>query len=178
MKVVLFFSQDRDWTPDTVPYIMYGKYSSGGILFVSDTEIEGFYTTIGGEYRRHVFTRQSGLNAQIKRDFLLLSVNEEEKRKLYATCEACVEARKPFNLIDIFLMYVPFREPDDPSVFSAKTLNNTQAIISILRECLDPSNPLCRGLDGLHSRLTFMDVLYEHIQAYAMPYPLDLLKHP
>ncbi len=75
-------------------------------------------------------------------DLLLLSVDEEEQRKLKSTCEACVAARKPFNLKDVMLMYVPFVSPEEISVFEAETLNNTQAVVLILRECLNPTNPL------------------------------------
>ena len=99
----------------------------------------------------------------------MLSVDEEEARKFRATCEACAVTHKQFNLQDILLMLMPFRDPAEISIVDAKTLNNTQAIILILRECLNLDNPLRLGLEGLHSRMTFMNNLYDNLAPYALP---------
>ena len=147
---------------------MYGKYEECGILFVGEMEIEGFYTLQGGEYQKRIFTKEKGWGSHAAVDFLLLSVDEEEQRKLKATCEACVAAHKPFNLYDVLMMFVPFVNPKEISVFEAETLNNTQAVVLILRECLSSNNPLRLALEGLHSRQTFAITLYERLSPHSL----------
>ena len=173
MKVVLFFLQRVIKTSDDyVQQWMYGRYTEGGLLFVGDSKIEGFFTLLGHEYTMRVFSesyvsklRECGIVIE----FLLLSIDEEETRKMRATCEACVQTHKPFNLNDVMLMHVPFREPEEISIFDAQTLNNTQAMILILRECLNQDNPLRVGLEGLNSRKAFMASLYDRLAPYTLP---------
>lgn len=168
MKVVLAFWNEHSRTLESVQYAMYGKYSSCSFLFVSETEIEGFYSVPGGEYKRYILTH--GYNeAEFNADFLLISLDEEEKRKLRATCEACALVKKPFNFLDVVLMYMPFANPKELSIEEAPTLNNAQAMVLFLRECLNQDNPLRRALEGLHSRQTFMDILYERLAPHALP---------
>ena len=169
MKTVIFFGCELGKNEGSLHYLMYGKYTTGGILFVGDTKIEAFFTSQNDEYRSHVFTREKNGNQEKAEDFLLLSIDEEETRKMRATCEACVKAHKPFNLSDMLLIHIPFREPEEISVFAAQTLNSTQAVILILRECLNRDNPLLKGLEGLKSRQTFMDVLYDRLKPYTLP---------
>jgi hypothetical protein len=167
MKTVIFFSNNRDITEDTIPYIMYGKYSHCGFIFIHDAGIEAFYTSPANVYRQ--FKDRSWNDDAFTFDFLLLSVDDEETRKLRSTCEACAKAKKPYNLLDVLLFHAPFRDPREISVFDAPTLNNTQAIITILRECLNRDNPLLQCLDGLHSRLTYMEVLYDRLTPHTLP---------
>jgi hypothetical protein len=170
MKVVLFFSNEHNRGPETVRHVMYGMYSEAGFLFVHDTYLECFWTSAGKTYRRKVWSVETiSMWEESDTDFLLLSVNEEEKQKLWATCDACVQARKPFNLIDLLLMYVPFREVEDLPVVSAPTLNNAQAIIVILRECLDANNSLRQAMADLNSRETFIENLYNRLRPYSLP---------
>ncbi len=59
------------------------------------------------EYSRHVLTHGKGWNnADVADDFLLLSLDDDEKRRLKVTCEACATIKKPLNLRDVLLMYV------------------------------------------------------------------------
>ena len=170
MKVVLFFLREHVRTSDTFEYMMYGKYEEGGLIFVSDTAIEGFYTVPDAEYSRHVLTHGRGWNsAKVADDFLLLSLDEEEKRRLKATCEACATVKKPFNMRDVLLMYVPFVDLKELSIAEAPTLNNTQAIILLFRECLNADNPLRKSVGVLHSRQTLLEAVYDRVAPHALP---------
>lgn len=168
MKVVLAFWGDRDRTPDTMQYLMYGKYSSCCFLFVEEDDIYGFYSVPGGEYKRYTF-KCGFYDSEFICDFLLISVDEEEKLKLRATCEACVLVKKPFNMQDVVLMCVPLLSLKELSIDEAPTLNNSQAMVLFLRGCLDKENPLRKALEGLNSRQTYMDDLYERLAPHALP---------
>ena len=100
---------------------------------------------------------------------------------MYETCEACVTVRKPYNLLDDILIHLPFTATE-LSVVDTPRLNNSQAIILILRECLNADNPLRRGLEGLNSRQTFMSVIHDILSLYALPVVwerlIDLNKEP
>lgn len=172
MKVVIFF------VGNTVNNPVWGRYIGGGLIFTGDSNcenrnsIDAFFSRSGEVFSRREFTdstikkySEEGLEVE----FLQLYVDEEEARKIRATCEACAITRKPFNMRDVFLMLLPFRDPEEISLFEAETLNNTQAIILILRECLNKENPLRMGLEGLNSRNTFLDNLYDRFAPYALP---------
>ncbi len=170
MKVVLFFLNPTDRTPETLVCCMYGRYNIGGFVFVHDTRIEAFMTREGESYSRVEWGAQrpyAGTPGEF--EFLLLSVDDGEKQRLLATCEACVKVRKPYNLRDVLLIHVPFREVEDLPIDRAPTLNNTQALILILRECLNPDNRLREGIEGLHSRQTFLEELYNRLLPLAVP---------
>jgi hypothetical protein len=166
MKVVLFFMCEEGRRPETIRYMMYGRFSEVGFMFVEKgKEMAVFGTTVHNRYRRFSLNMKAGAHFE----FLLLPVNDEESTKLYATCDACSKAVKPFNLADLLQILVPFREPDEIPLFDTITLNNTQAVILILRECLEPGNVLRCGIDGLHSRLTFTETLFDRLRPYTLP---------
>jgi hypothetical protein len=174
MKVVLLFQRRSiESTDDQLVSTFYGEYNIGGFAFVCDTEITAFWTMRGQLYTSYTCSgNQKSLPAPWRDkevDILLLSVDEQEQDKLLKTCTACVQSKKAFNLRDLLLLFVPFREVQDTSVFEAPTLNNPQAIILVLRECLNAENPLRSGLDGLHSRQTVLDTLYSSLRPYTLP---------
>jgi hypothetical protein len=168
MKVGLFFLHNFDYPADSIQHAMYGRYEECGLLFVGEREIEVFMTEQGGEYHKVGFTKKKWWNP-LNLDFLMLSVDEEEQLKLKNTCEACVAAHRPYNLKDVLLMQLPFFNPPESTIFEVEKINNTQAVILILRECLNPSNTLRLGLEGLHSRQTFASTLYERLSPHALP---------
>ena len=178
MKVGLFFLHDLNYSKDSIQHVIYGRYEECGLLFVGEREIEMFMTKQGGEYHKAVFTEQNLLQKWLNRfnlDFLMLSVDEDEQLKLKKTCEACVASHRPYNLKDVLLMQLPFYSPPESTIFEVEKINNTQAVILILRECLNPSNTLRLGLEGLHSRQTFASTLYERLSPHALPAQLSEL---
>jgi hypothetical protein len=172
MKVLLYFQRPKGREPESPRFIMYGKYASTGFLFVKEDEIVSFGNTHEMPFSNKVFRNRPN-NLSIKEsnetyDFLLLSLEEDEKTRILSTCEALVTVRKPYNLLDLLLIHVPFRDIPELSVTDAPSLNNAQAVIAILRECLNQENALCNGLHGLHSRQTFIETIYERVRPYTL----------
>lgn len=111
-------------------------------------------------------------------DSLLLSVTSDEALKLHSSCVACAACRKPFNLQDLLLIHTHHILLVDPPaelpLYTAPTLNTAQAVILILKECLDPAtNPLMdpskSRLPTLHSRRTYVETIYDAIHPFAAP---------
>lgn len=170
MKVALFFVQPAGRTRETVMYSLYGRFNFCGFMFIGESDVRSFYTLKGGVFKERVLSQKSDRawdDGEI--EILMLSVDTEETQKLLATCQACVQVAKPFNLRDLVLMYVPFREVEELPVDQAPTLNNTQAVIVTLRACLKPDHILCVALEGLHSRQTLMESLYDRLLPVTVP---------
>ena len=150
---------------------MHGRYYGGSFLFIDGEETPVMYFA---EPRR-VFRRKEIKKCTLDEiDYLELDVSPEEGRRLKSMCQACVDARKPFNLKDLVLMYAPFFV-DELSVSDAPTLNNTQMIILFLRECLDKDNVLVRAIEDMHSRRTMLDAVYERLHPYSKVVKLSML---
>lgn len=148
-------------------HTMYGRFNLGGFLFIDHAEIFMFATMQGSTFGK--FQWKGGPLLDGACEYLMISVDEEERHRILTTCDACVEVKKPFNLKDMLLMHVPFREVEDVPIDQVSTLNNAQAIILILRECLNPCNRLREGLEGLHSRQTLLEELFNRLQPFAVP---------
>ena len=170
MKVVICFPRPSDSALDTLRGVWYGKYISGYFVFVDESDIKMFISHVGLGIVGYMKTqRPTSKQTDQLNDFLLLAVDEEETRRLLASCEACVKSKKGFNLYDILAVHVPFREPEEISIYNASSIHDTQAVILILRECLNQENKLRHGLEGLHSRLTVAETLYERLRPYTLP---------
>lgn len=102
-------------------------------------------------------------------DFLDLDVSRAEYYKLLDTCRACVRVKKSFNFRDICLYNIPFREPVEKSLYETQTLFDAQAVILILRECLDRDHRLLPVLNTLHSRTTLATLLHDTLSTIARP---------
>ena len=136
-----------------------------GFLFVH----LGGLTLYGAAFGRTFYRRRC--EPPERSALLRLPVDEEETLKLLATCEACVQAKKPFNLTDLFLMHVAFWPAAESSLFDSPALNHTQAVILILRECLNPTNSMRGALAGIHSRKACAHELFLLAQPYGLPVP-------
>ena len=107
-------------------------------------------------------------------DTLKLNLSADERERLLKTCKACVVAKKRYNYRDVLLYNVPFRDPVELSLFQTETLHDTQAVILILRECLNAGNPLVKVLSSIHSRTTMPSLLYETLFPCSQPVNLTL----
>ena len=155
MKVGLFFAHREDALLTGLVSSLFGKFNIGGFIFIHETEVDVFMTKQGETFYRYTHLRKPRLN--LAYECLLLSVDEEEQQRLL------------FNLQDILLLHAPFRDVEDLPIDQAPTLNNAQAIILILRECLRPDNRLREGIEGLHSRQTLLEDLFQRLQPLAVP---------
>lgn len=167
MKVGLFFLQPDDRPVGGVMHSLYGRFNVGGFLFIDEKSITMFKTKSGDSYGKYHWKDGAILSGRY--ECLLISADEGERHRLWTTCEACAIVKKPFNMRDLLLMHLPFREVEDLPIDRAPTLNNAQAIILILRECLNPDNRLREGIEGLHSRQTLLEDLYDRLQPFAVP---------
>lgn len=182
MKVLLYFKNPPNRKPETPQFVMYGRYAFTGFLFAMEEEIITFGCSIQTPFLKNVMKTKPCplINEDESYDLLLLSLNDTEKQKILDTCNALAIVKKPFNLKDLLLIHVPFRDIKEFSVLDAPALNNAQAVITILRECLDPENVLRNALDGLHSRQTFVETIYDRVRPYSLlvlwPSILDLVR--
>lgn len=179
LGVAIFFTRALNkFAIDVIPDI-FGRYDEGGFLFVSETQIELFYAVEGDGYCKRVHSKRSRCEVwdteKFSFDFLLLPVDVEEARRIYDTCDACVKVRKPYNMRDMILIHIPFRQPDELSLVEAPSLSNPQAIILILRESLNSENTLRHGLEGLHSRQTLLSTLHDRLSPHTLPVVWDSL---
>lgn len=113
------------------------------------------------------------LNATSTRRYRILKLRLSSSvcEKIHAQCEACVRAGLQYSLADLSLSLVPFRNPIDLPISQVKNIRNVQAVILILRECLDPAeNSLGVALRAINSRTTNPTELLQILVPYAFFY--------
>lgn len=145
-----------------------GAYTSASLVILeSGSKASSFGTSLlGGYFEETPFTGNFPspvTPVQPGHHFMLMSTTDEEADRIMRTCRGCVRAKKLFNLRDWVLYHVPFREPAEITLFEARTLNDTQSVILVLRECLSTQNDLFQTLSSLHSRTTTASALYDAI---------------
>ena len=160
MRTMLFFLRDAHRNP--VLQAMYGQYGLCGFFMVHDTGKTELFCTMAGTTFKWLIEID-----RTRTDFLLLPLDKETSQKVYDTCVAIVRSRVKFNLKDLLLMHVPFREVVDTPLFECETLNNVQCIILLLRECLPKEHALQAVLRSLHSRQTLAEDLYNNLHPFS-----------
>lgn len=86
-------------------------------------------------------------------DFMTLPTGPLEDDMIMRTCDACCQSHIKYNLRDSILSVVaPFMCGTDTDLFHSPTLHAPQAVVLILRECLDPDNPVLKAMQGFNSR--------------------------
>lgn len=155
--------------PDTWTGDVFGPHTKGSLMVVLDTGHGVFFTAsiVTGYFEelKLSLTPASLVEFNASYDLLRLVVTSEEGDRILRTCRGCVLSRKRFNLRDLILKYVPFREPVELPLFETHSLNDTQSVILILRECLDLDNPVSVLVRGLHSRLASASSLFDTLLA-------------
>jgi hypothetical protein len=102
---------------------------------------------------------------------LKLRILPTECEKIHAQCEACAQAGLQYSLTDLSLSLVPFRNPPDLPINQVKSVRNVQAVILILRECLQlTENPLAVVLREVNSRTTNPTDLHQILTPYTFVY--------
>lgn len=102
-------------------------------------------------------------------DYLSIPVTQDELMRVSKTCEACVEAKIPYNTQDMVLSQLPLRNPTEKDLFHTRTLFCSQAAILILRSCLDASHPLQPCLSAVNSRTITPSQLYDLLRPHCTP---------
>jgi hypothetical protein len=86
-------------------------------------------------------------------DFAVLPTSPLEDDMILRTCEACSQSFIRYNAWDTALSsLLPAGFAADVDLYHAPTLHAAQAVVLVLRECLDPGNPVLRPLQAMNSR--------------------------
>ncbi len=155
MALHIAFEKDADCMIKRIVRTFAGPYVHTDMI-VSQIEpipVHTAYAAFMGEGFGRIFQNQFWFSKDTH-DFLFLDVTLEELRKISETCEACAESKIQYNTRDMVLSILPLRKPTEKDLFQAGPLFCSQAIILILRTCLDPENPLQSILSTINSRTT------------------------
>lgn len=171
MHLMIYFFTEH-WRQQGNPLLsLYGRYSFVGFAFSDRGKLTLFGTKQGGVFSRfdegQPFTPHLSVH-EGRTDLLLPDLEDDTVEKIYRTCDALARTKIEFNLQDLLFIHFPFDVPEIP-LFECKTLNNTQAVILILRECLPKDHEMMGVITGLHSRMTFAETLYDRIALYCVP---------
>ena len=123
------------------------------------------YTTYMRENFSRVFQKDFWYGDEYH-DFLSLPVTPEELFRISMACEACVESKIPYNTSDMVLCTMPLRNPTERDLYSSKSLFCSQAIVLLLRSCLDKDNKLQEPLAFVNSRTVTPTRLYEILKSH------------
>jgi len=108
----------------------------------------------------------------------MISDNDATTSKCWETCMACANVSKGFNAYDFSLSsFVPFYHPrPDRDIFSAPTLHSSQAVILILRCCLEAGHPVADLVGNLNARGTLPTHLCEIFSSVGRMYTMKYLE--
>jgi len=94
-------------------------------------------------------------------DFLSIPVSSEELDRISKSCEACVRSKIPYNTHDMVFCQVPLRNPTENDLFNSPALFCSQAVVLILRACLDIDHDLHPHLSTVNSRTVSPSHLFD-----------------
>jgi len=117
--------------------------------------------TVYSTHMNSSFSVTTGDFSDLTHDFLMVAVSKEEFGKVVASCDACVKSRIPYNTQDMILSQIPLRNPVEQDLYSSESLFCAQAVVLILRSCLDPKRGLIESLAAVNSRTVSPSQLYE-----------------
>jgi len=104
---------------------------------------------------------------------LNLQVTQEEHDAVREMLARFVHKGIQYNYNDVFRCMLPgptaFDAADVQHEHEVKTLYCSQAVLLVLRSCLDPSKDLVSKLATMNSRFTTPNMLYNALQAHAEP---------
>ena len=161
MALHIAFEKEADSIIKQVVRAFAGPYVHTDMIIsqVTPTSVHTAYSSYMGEGFLRIFQRDFWFSDHTH-DFLFVDVTPEELRKISETCEACAESKIMYNTRDMVLCIVPLRRPREKTLFEAGPLFCSQAMILILRTCLNPEHPLQSILKDVHSRTTTPSQLY------------------
>lgn len=107
-------------------------------------------------------------------DFLQINASPKEIFLIKQTCDAHVEVKTPYNLKDMVLSILPGRNPTEIPISDAKTLFCSQAMVLILRSCLEKEHPVVKALEHTNSRTVSPTQLFQILKPVCQP---ALAKH-
>jgi hypothetical protein len=99
-------------------------------------------------------------------DFLSVPVSAEELHRIAGACDACVQSKVPYNTTDMVFSQVPLRNPTERDLYQSKSLFCSQAMVLVLRSCLEPGHKLQGPLALVNSRTITPSHLYEILKPH------------
>jgi hypothetical protein len=170
MALHMAFEKDTDCLLKRVIRAFAGPYVHVDMIVseISPTPIHTCYSAYMGEGFVRVFQRDFAFSEKTH-DFLSVDVSAEELQKISETCEACATSRIKYNYRDVALCICPLRTPREIPLFDSESLFCSQAMILILRACLNPENSMQDILQNVHSRTTTPSQLHRALKTTCTP---------
>lgn len=170
MAVHIAFEKSADTLLKKLVKILAGPYVHTELIVTQSepTTIHTAYSTYMSDTFSRTFQRDFWFADQYH-DFLHIPVSKEELQRICKTCEACVETKIPYNTRDMVLSQVPLRNPTEHDLFHSPTLFCSQAVVLILRSCLDEMHSLQPHLSTVNSRTITPSQLYELLKPQCAP---------
>ena len=174
MALYIAFEKDADSVIKKLVRTFAGPYVHTDLIVSqvqpanNNNNISTAYSSFMGEGFGRVFQRDFWFSCNTH-DFLFIDVTPEELKRISETCEACVTSKKPYNTKDMILCLLPLRIPREKNIFEAESLFCSQAMILILRSCLNQEHPLQTILHSIHSRKTSPSQLYIELKSTCVP---------
>lgn len=170
MALYIAFEKEADSMIKKVVKTFAGPYVHTDLIIsqIHPSPISTSYSSFLGEGFGRVFQRDFRFSNNTH-DFLFVDVSPDELRKISEICEACITSKKPYNTKDMVLSVVPMRNPREKTIFEAESLFCSQAMILILRSCLNAEHPLQTILWNTHSRTTTPSQLYTVLKSVCLP---------
>ena len=120
------------------------------------TQVPTAYTAYMGER----FSKNPMRFSDESHDFLRVEVGADEYDRLWRTCEACVLCKIPYNTRDMVLSIVPMRNPTERPLDKCRSLFCSQAMVLILRSCLEEAHGAAVALHDVNSRVVSPTALF------------------
>ena len=167
MSVCLAFEKRSDGLIKKVVKVLSGPHVHTEMI-VSQKHPKQIHTAYSA-YMNSVFSRTFQREFQFddtSYDFLRIDVTPDELMRISKTCEACADTNIPYNTTDMIYSVLPLRNPMEKDLFNAKTLFCSQAMVLILRECLEPVHHLQLPLREVNSRTVSPSQLFEKLSPF------------
>lgn len=170
MALHIAFEKSTDSMLKKLVKILAGPYVHTELIITQSEPmtIHTSYSAYMSETFSRTFQRDFWFEDQCH-DFLQIPVSKDELQRICKTCEACVETKIPYNTRDMMLSQVPLRNPTEHDLFHSSTLFCSQAVILILRSCLNEMHSLQPCLSTVNSRTVTPSQLYELLKQQCPP---------
>ena len=170
MSLHIAFEKSADTLLKKLVKVICGPYVHTELILTQIStqvvpEVHTGYTAFMNESFTRIFQKDFWYDDECH-DFLHVPMSEEELLKVGKTCEACVNSKVPYNSVDMVLSQLPLRNPTERDIYDSKALFCSQAVVLVLRSCLDASHPLQSPLSTVNSRVISPSSLYNLLKPY------------
>ena len=153
---------------DAMKYIVQtlsGPYVHTEMIVVDDSADKRAYSAYMSDTFSSTPERDFAFS-DLTHDFLHVETTPAESKRVWDTCEVCTITKIPYNYSDMVLCVVPLRSPTERDIFTCRTLYCSQAMVLILRACLDKTHPLQAPLAAINSRVVTPTQLFRALEPF------------